>query len=210
MQYNFARCRFDALLKNYCSNPKLVDRCWNELQQHYSSAGRYYHTLNHISGLIAVLDTATEQVKCPEALLFAAFYHDVIYDVLRQDNEERSANLAKRTLAELNVPAEVAELCDNHIMATKSHGHSDCADTNLFTDADIAILGALPPLYREYTGNIRREYSIYPDEVYKPGRIKVLHQFMAMPSIYKTGFFRERYEKQAQENIKQELEELRG
>lgn len=156
------------------------------------------------------MDTATGQVKCPEALLFAAFYHDVIYDVLQQDNEERSADLAKTTLVELNIPAEVTELCNNHILATKKHEYSACADTNLFTDADVAILGALPPLYREYTGNIRREYSVYPDEVYKPGRIKVLEHFLAMPSIFKTSFFMGRYETQARENINQELAELKG
>lgn len=210
MQHHFAHSRFNTLLKTYSSSQAQIGGLWNELEQHYSSVGRYYHTLNHVSGLIAVLDTATEHVECMEALLFAAFYHDVIYDVLQQDNEERSADLATQRLAELNMPAKVAQLCNRHILATKKHEYSDCTDTNLFTDADLAILGAVPALYDEYRANIRREYCIYPDEIYRQGRIKVLEHFLAMPTIYKTSFFRERYEAQARENITAELAELKS
>lgn len=208
MQHAYSRACFYDLAIKYCKDISIADAKWNELELQYNGAGRFYHTLNHISGIIAVLDTSSKHVDCLDALQFAAFYHDAIYDVLKNDNEERSAALADQRLAELSVPTEIAGLCHQHILATKRHEQSTCSDTNLFTDADLAILGGVPALYQEYCRNIRQEYSIYPDDVYRAGRIKVLEHFLAMPRIYKTDFFRERYEVQARENIKTELAEL--
>ncbi len=205
MQHYYCRKYFYDLTRKYCSEQAVMERLWKELECCYSAPGRYYHTLNHISGVIAVLQTVAGNIDSIDACLFAAFYHDAVYDVLKSDNEERSAQLAAQRLAELNVPAEISRLCNQHILATKTHEQADCADTNLFTDADLAILGAVPPLYREYCANIRKEYSIYPDDAYRLGRKKVLMHFLAMPFIYKTAFFRGRYEQQARENIAAEL-----
>jgi len=208
MQYAYSRARFYDLAVKYCLDISIADAKWNELEMRYTMAGRFYHTLNHISGVIAVLDTASHLADCADALQFAAFYHDAVYDVLKNDNEERSAALANQRLAELRVSAEITGLCNQHILATKKHEQSTCTDTNLFTDADLAILGGVPALYQEYCRNIRKEYNVYPDDMYRAGRIKVLEHFLSMPRIYKTDFFRERYEIQARENINTELAEL--
>lgn len=61
------------------------------------------------------------------------------------------------------------------------------------------------PFYLQYAENIRKEYSIYPDALYQPGRRQVLQHFLAQEHIFKTPVFRERYEKQARENISKEL-----
>jgi predicted metal-dependent HD superfamily phosphohydrolase len=39
-------------------------------------------------------------------------------------------------------------------------------------DADLSILGKDLDTYLAYTKMIRKEYSIYPDFLYKPGRKK--------------------------------------
>ncbi|MGJ4745117.1 hypothetical protein ACQV5M_02045 [Leptospira sp. SA-E8] len=56
-----------------------------------------------------------------------------------------------------------------------------------------------------YSKQIREEYDIYPDELYKPGRKKVLEYFLSMDSIFKTKEYREKKEKQARENLSWEL-----
>ena len=78
-------------------------------------------------------------------------------------------------------------------------------DTNLFTDADLAILGTDWNSYKKYYQQIRKEYSIYPDMIYNPGRKKVLHHFLHMERIYKTVWFYNRYEQQAIINLEKEL-----
>jgi predicted metal-dependent HD superfamily phosphohydrolase len=143
-----------------------------------------------------------------EAILFALFYHDAIYNVLKQDNEEKSALLAERRMKEINVPAEIVSKCVAIIRATKLHEQDEDEDINLFTDADLSVLGSDEAGYKAYAASIRKEYSIYPDLVYNAGRKKVLGHFLGMSSIYKTTFFRGRYEEQARANLQRELEEL--
>jgi predicted metal-dependent HD superfamily phosphohydrolase len=94
------------------------------------------------------------------------------------------------------------------IIATNGHEVSQNVDVNYFTDADLSILGAPPAEYEQYTKDVRKEYSIYPDILYKPGRKKVLKHFMEMPTLFKTEFFRNRLESQARSNIAWEMEAL--
>jgi predicted metal-dependent HD superfamily phosphohydrolase len=49
---------------------------------------------------------------------------------------------------------------------------------------------------------------VYPDVIYKPGRKKVLAHFLQMERIYKTGIFFTMFEKQARQNLQDELAEL--
>ncbi|MDX2245424.1 MAG: hypothetical protein SF052_01505 [Bacteroidia bacterium] len=78
-------------------------------------------------------------------------------------------------------------------------------DTNLFTDADLSILGQKREIYHAYSTNVRKEYAIYPDILYNPGRKKVLQHFLAMEQIFKTPHFQEKYEAQARANLEEEL-----
>lgn len=72
-------------------------------------------------------------------------------------------------------------------------------------DADLSILGKSSQVYLEYTKQIRKEYSIYPHFLYKPGRKKALEHFLALESIFKTEYFKKKYEIRARENIEFEL-----
>lgn len=82
-----------------------------------------------------------------------------------------------------------ASRCYRHIMATKGHQLSADPDTNFFTDADLAILGQDEATYLNYRSAIRKEYRVYPDFLYKPGRRKVLPYFLGLPRIFKTEYF---------------------
>jgi predicted metal-dependent HD superfamily phosphohydrolase len=93
-------------------------------------------------------------------------------------------------------------------MATKRHEPSD-DEIDLFTDADLSILGSSPDVYQLYSQQVRQEYSIYPDLLYKAGRKKMLLHFLEMEHIYKTSFFRNKYETTARRNLENELGGLR-
>jgi predicted metal-dependent HD superfamily phosphohydrolase len=90
------------------------------------------------------------------------------------------------------------------ILATKEHQRSD-DETNLFTDADLSVLGADRETYLLYVQQIRAEYSIYPDILYNPGRKKVLEHFLNMENIFKTNEFRTKYESAARKNLEAEI-----
>jgi predicted metal-dependent HD superfamily phosphohydrolase len=141
-------------------------------------------------------------------ILFSVAYHDIIYDTTRKDNEECSAGLAEKRLDELGLSPERIERCRNQILATKHHLPSNDPDENYFLDADLSILGTEENTYMDYTRKIRKEYSHLPDLMYKAGRRNVLTRFLSMDFIFKTSYFKYKFEDQARRNILKELKQL--
>ena len=195
---------------NYTSNNAVIENLWVEIEQQYSGKKRYYHNLLHLENLHVQLTAIKNYVQNWDALMFALFYHDIVYNTLKHDNEEKSTTLAGNRLAEINVPIALITKCQAQILATKGHSVSADADTNLFTDADLSILGQPAEVYKTYCNQIRKEYSIYPDIIYNPGRKKVLEHFLQMERIFKTTIFYDMFEQQARQNIGLEIELLKG
>lgn len=199
---------FTQLAFSYSKNEILIEELWSEIETHYSGKERYYHSLRHLEHLLEQLTTIKSELKDWNTILFTLFYHDAIYDALKSDNEEKSAELAEKRMKELHVPPELIERCKEQILATKSHVKSANDDTNYFTDADLSVLGQNWEIYSAYFKNVRQEYVIYPDLIYNPGRKKVLLHFLEMDRIFKTDYFFEKYEKPARENLRKEAELL--
>lgn len=186
----------------------MINDLWTEIDKNYANKKRYYHTLQHINNLLTQLNDVKDQIQHWNTILFTLYYHDIIYNSLKSNNEEKSAELAEKRLKQISVDTETIELCKNQILATKSHLKSTDRDTNFFTDADLSVLGQNWETYSLYCKNIRKEYSIYPDFVYNLGRKKVLKHFLSMHSIFKTDFFYKKFESQAKHNIQKEMELL--
>lgn len=199
---------FTELVMHYSKDELLCNKLWNEIEKSYSHKKRYYHNLSHIVSLIGELKKYQHLVKDWDTLLFSVFYHDIVYNVLKKDNEEKSAEVAVDNLRKLTFPADQIEQCRKQIIATKAHELSGDFDTDLFTDADLSILGQQRELYEKYYQQIRKEYSVYPDLIYKPGRKKVIAHFLQMKRIFKTDSFFQQYEAQARLNLQLEFEYL--
>jgi len=199
---------FYNLVKRYDGLPILAEQLWTEIEKAYTQKGRIYHNLHHIDALYALLLNYQSKIADWGTLCFSIIYPDIIYSVQRSDNEERSAQFAADRLAQLNYPISKIEVCCAQIIATKSRGHTDDNDTNLFTDADLAILGSDWKTYQQYAKAIRKEYHIYPNLLYQPGRKKVLEHFLSFDSIYKTEEFGSKFENQAIANLTKELQNL--
>ncbi len=196
---------FLHLLKKYTDDLSLAENLWNELQQHYSGANRHYHTLTHVENVLQQLLEVKELLQDWDCVLFALFYHDIIYNPLLSNNEAKSADFAERRMQRMAVDTDTIARCKEHILATQSHQLSADGDTNFFTDADLSILGQSWEAYALYRQNVRQEYYSYPDIIYKPGRKKVLNHFLAMERIYKTDFFYEKFETKAKQNMSMEI-----
>jgi len=197
---------FSNLISKYSDNEILKTDYWKEIEQSYSHKSRQYHNLLHLENMIIELEEVKDKISDYDSLLFSIFYHDIIYKATSKDNEEKSAEIAKIRLEKLNIPQEKIIRIYNQILATKSHKKSEDSDTNFLLDADLAILGQDWKIYENYTQQIRKEYSIYPDFMYKPGRKKVLIHFLEFDEIFKTNHFKGKYEEKARENIQKELE----
>jgi predicted metal-dependent HD superfamily phosphohydrolase len=196
---------FLDLVKKYSSDQGLAETLWEEIETNYSDKKRYYHTLTHLENVLYELTKVKEEIADWDTILFSLFYHDIVYKSYKGDNEQKSAELAKERLQSIGYPAEKIEKCVQQILATKDHKLSDDSDTNLFTDADLSILGQPWEVYENYTRNVRKEYSIFPDFLYNRGRKKVLCRLLDMNPLYKTRVFFEQYEVTAKDNLSRDL-----
>lgn len=199
---------FSNLISKFSNEEKLKIDYWQEIEKAYSQKNRKYHNLTHLENMILELENVKDEISDYDSLLFSIFYHDIIYKATSKDNEEKSAEIAKTRLDKLNISNEKITKVYNQILATKSHKKSDDPDTNFLLDADLAILGKDWKDYEKYIHQIRKEYSIYPDFLYNPGRIKVLLHFLEFDEIFKTDYFKGKYEKMARENIRKEISML--
>lgn len=198
---------FKDLFQKYNQDNSLQENLWLEIETYYTSKKRHYHTLSHLENLFQELLPIQENFEDWETIKFSIFYHDIIYNASRSDNEEKSAILAIERLKEIGINEDQILKCNHQILMTKSHEMSD-NDTNYFTDADLSILGKNWKTYEEYFKQIRKEYRIYPDFMYNRGRKKALKHFLEMEGIFKTDYFFGKYEKQARLNLEKELEIL--
>ncbi|EJL74461.1 HD domain-containing protein [Chryseobacterium populi] len=192
----------------FTADQHLINDLWLEIEQKYSGKGRYYHNLEHIGNMFLEIEAVKKFISNFSNISFAIFYHDVIYDSSSKSNEEKSAEFAQTRLQKLPMDHESVNRVCKQIVATKTHQKSSDTDTNYLLDADLSILGKNLETYLDYTRKIRKEYSIYPDFLYKPGRKKVLQHFLELDNIFKTDYFKERYEVQAKLNIEYELRSL--
>jgi predicted metal-dependent HD superfamily phosphohydrolase len=171
----------------------------------YSAPGRHYHNLAHIRDCLVKLahvDGLSDAER--DTLSEVIWWHDVVYDPTRSDNEELSAQLA-----EVHVGPDIAREVGRLIRLTKTHA-VDPGDRlgAILISIDLSILGAEPARYDAYSAAIRQEYAHVPDGDYRAGRARVLKQFAARPFIFPDAGFAEANDRQARENLARELASL--
>lgn len=179
-----------------------------DLLARYAEPHRHYHTTDHLAAVLDLVEELAAETADADVVRLAAWFHDAVYDPRRDDNEERSATLAARMLADTTLePARAARVADL-VRMTKTHDPSD-ADGRVLCDADLAILAAGPDAYAAYTAAVRAEYSFVPDEYFTLGRAAVLEQLLALPSLFHTPAARARFDAPARANLQGELSALR-
>lgn len=202
---------WNELAGKYSNDAALVDHFFREIERKYTSSRRHYHNLHHIQALLQFCETYAGQLADRDVVAFAIFYHDIIYNVLRKDNEPRSAALAVKRLQALGVPADKAGQVKLFIEASQTHtvggAVTNTTDLQFFLDFDMSIVGADWDVYEAYTRQVRREYRIYPEKLYCSGRQKFLQHCLQRDFIFQTPAFRHLYEAKARENIARELKE---
>jgi predicted metal-dependent HD superfamily phosphohydrolase len=174
----------------------------------YSEPHRHYHTATHIAACLAEFDAARELATFAGEVQLALWFHDAVYSPAASDNEVRSANWAAQFLSCAGVQAAACERVHAHIMATQHNAQPGAGDSALVVDVDLSILGQKPETYREFENNVRAEYRWVPWSLYRRKRGEILQSFLERDSIYVTARFRERYESQAQSNIRDALRSL--
>lgn len=199
------------LASRYSNNSQLIASIFELIASHYNQPHRHYHTLQHLFDVFDDLaNPIAELVQLEQdSILFAVWFHDIIYQPGRKDNEAKSAEIAVEQLKLLDVPKETMSMVHQAILCT--HKHKDpnhCYATELFLDADMAILGKSKDEYYAYTENVRKEFSRIPNILYNKGRKNFLETVNCKTRIFLTNYFHEGLELNARENITQEIASL--
>ena len=181
---------------------------WAALVAAWGEPHRRYHDLAHLAavlGLVGQLDGATD----PDAVRLAAWYHDVVYDPTRRDNEKVSAQRARAGLRGLVPDERIAEV-ERLVLLTAGHdpGPED-ANGAVLCDADLAVLAGPPDAYVAYASAVREEYAHLSDEEFTAGRIAVLESLLELPVLYRTPEAARQWTDTARANLTAELTLLR-
>ena len=147
-------------------------------------------------------------ISDPPTVVWAALWHDAIYDPRSSTNELDSASLARSALGALGVDQSRLDELERLIMLTAGHrvAHDDLAGAVL-VDSDLAVLGADPGTYAVYVAGIRHEYQFVAEGAWRRGRAVVLQNLLDLPKIFSTEAMRA-YESVARRNLANELATL--
>lgn len=171
----------------------------------YREPQRAYHTLQHLTEGVALLDGVRALAAHPAEVTLAWWFHDAVVDLGRDDNEARSATWARQALVEAGVASDVAQRVHDAVLCTRHDAPPAPGDAQLLVDIDLAILGAAPARFDEYEDQVRREHAAVPDDAFRRGRRAVLEGFAARPALYGTPALRERFEAAARLNLQRAL-----
>lgn len=201
----------DALLQPWVdalgTDPAVL-RAGRDLVGRYDQAQRRYHDRRHLGEVLRALGELTTGAT-PAPVLWAAYFHDAVYEPAAHDNEQRSADLAAATLRGLGVdPAQVDEVVRLVLLTTTHDPAADDAHGGLLCDADLAILAAAPDRYRAYATDVRREHGGLDEQEFRRGRAAVLRTLVDRPRLFTTAQGHRRWDAPARRNLQQELSGL--
>jgi predicted metal-dependent HD superfamily phosphohydrolase len=188
--------------------PSLLD----DVRRRYDEPHRCYHDRRHLAaveGNIDLLLAHSPSAVGAQAIRLAAVFHDAVYEIGRDDNEARSAALARAQLTSSGAPSSLVDEVVRLIMLTADHAPTaDDAAGSVLCDADLAILGARPDAYRRYAADVRAEWAHLDDARFSAGRTAILHRLLGRPRLFGTQAAYERWEPQARRNVAEELARL--
>ena len=181
--------------------PAVQDQLFEQLVAAYCAPDRHYHDIRHIADCLKEFDRVRTLAHDPAALEAAIFYHDVVYDGRRTDNEERSADVAAEALEKLGATPAFIDSVRRLINFTRHDLEPDTNDGKLMVDIDLASLALPPEQFDENSRRIRKEYEHVPEAAFIAARNNMLGGLLSRPRVYYTDVFYDRYERTARENL---------
>lgn len=181
---------------------------FERLEVSYGHPSRHYHTSTHISECLTHFSNYRGEAEHPAEVEVAIWFHDAVYDTMKNDNEEQSAAWARNYLSENSANLNTIERIEKLILSTKTHSNLETIDQKWMVDIDLCVLGQSPERFEAYDQAIREEYIWVPEDHYRKARSEILRKFLKSGRIYSTEAFIDLYEKQARINLAAKIREL--
>jgi predicted metal-dependent HD superfamily phosphohydrolase len=187
-----------------CDLRPRVSRPVGELVDAYEDPPRAYHNISHAVDCVH----AALQASLPEQAVLALFYHDAVYVVGRDDNEEESYELFASHFEPSGGGrgAETMARVRDLVLATKHVGDPRDEVEAVVRDVDVLVLAAEPRAFDAYDRTIRLEYASFTDADYEAGRRVFLTSLLAKDRIYYSAHY-QHLEERARANVRRRLDE---
>jgi len=175
----------------------------NTVLKYMLGTDRKYHTLVHVLSMFEWAEK--HNIKLSKAQQLAIWFHDSIYEVLREDSEERSSLFMKALVGETN-PPHVGSHAQCIILYTKDF-MKDTDNTwpegsDLVMDLDLSHFAREEEVFLYADQLVKEEFvPVVGEEEYEKGRIEFFQTLLARKSIFRTDLFKEKFEAKARENI---------
>lgn len=202
-------------------------RLWNELWNALGAMGnpekwflkiiqewmrpdRSYHGIDHLGEGLIEFKEIRHLFDDPLAAELAWWLHDVIYDPKNAlgENERFSADFAAVFLKSAGLHERFGEKIEKHILASIPGADPHDNDSALLCDLDIIRFAAPADVFWKISALVREEYHFAPQDVYDKNRAMILHLFIDREHVFRTKVFQDKYETQAQRNIRSALSRL--
>lgn len=199
-------------------------KIYDIILKRYSESHRHHHGMSHLAHCFRAFDNSRHLCNDSDRTEYNLFMHDLIYNILADnlgknpdygelatyalDNEEKSVEFACQVLEDSDVSAISSKLVREDILASKHSSTVEDQDTKLFLDIDIAVLGSPPAEYDQFEYDIRQEFNMVPEQLFRSARSNILKGFLERQSIYLTGDFEREYGLQARKNLERTVDKL--
>jgi predicted metal-dependent HD superfamily phosphohydrolase len=173
---------------------------------HYAQPHRAYHDQRHLDELIALAREHTPDLD--EAEQLALLFHDAVYvpGADRGESERLSALLMRATVATLGLAGLDLARADRIIEAT-THAEPSPTEAARVCDLDLWRLAAPWNEFQQHALGIRHEYlHLHANEAaFWSARHAFYKSMLQKPALFSTGYFRDKFEEAARENLTRAL-----
>ncbi|RKW69438.1 DUF4031 domain-containing protein [Galactobacter caseinivorans] len=212
------RRRFDELLPGRSEVREPLLARWSEPHRHYHDRRHLSEVLRSLDWLAAQeLDQASHASTRDTVLVaqLAGWWHDAVYQGVAGQDEQESAALARRDLAEPDADraagapsAAVVQRVSDAILMTVEHLPGGDPAQTLLNDADLRVLARPEASYDRYVAQVRRDYAHVEDADFARGRAQVLRSLLGGERLYVTQAGHQAWEATARANLERELRGL--
>jgi predicted metal-dependent HD superfamily phosphohydrolase len=203
------RDRFCSLWQRHAiaGQQDIANNVFDLLCDKYQEPWRSYHNLNHILDCLNHFDACKKHAQFADAIEFAIWFHDCIYEVGAGDNEARSRDwFLEQTdgFLRLELRTVIAKL----IMATSLHSTPETSDGRLLADIDLTSFGLPWHEYLQDSMAVQSELMRNKNSGSDAGKIKFLKSLSAKGSIYYSSYYLDHFEDNAKKNVRNHLKLL--
>ena len=176
---------------------------FDRVEARYREPHRRYHGPRHIEQCLRQFDLAGPAIPNRDAVEFALWFHDAVYDVPRAPaahNESRSAEFFVGCARGRGVARLRADVC--RLIDITTHGELPQApDERYVVDIDLSSFGLPWPEFLRDSAEVRAEQPAVPDDEFFAALEQLMRTLLTRPHFCFTEFFRARHEQRARDNI---------